>query len=79
MVEKLKSSLETLDPPECPHCRIEMKWVQSNLIQTTPTYIEHHFVCGTCSRKSARRDQVESRAPQAPPSKLSRTAINWAA
>lgn len=79
MVDKLKASLENLDPPECPHCRHEMKWVQSNLIQSIPAFIEHHFVCGTCRRRTLRHDKVDDRPQKMPPGKLSREDLGRAA
>lgn len=79
MVEKLKNSLENLDPPECPHCRVEMKWYRSELVQSDPAYIEHHFMCASCNRTAKRRDKVEDRSGPLPPEKLSRGRYSRAA
>jgi hypothetical protein len=50
MVDKLRDSLEGLEPPSCPACRVPMKWVRSELVETDPTIIMHLFMCSTCER-----------------------------
>ena len=67
MVDKLKRSLEQLDPPNCPNCSIEMKWTSSTLIDATS--IAHVFVCAGCSCTSKTRSTI--RAINTPPQKLS--------
>jgi hypothetical protein len=59
MVDRLKTSLENLEPPECPHCHIEMKWFESKLIEPEPAaVIEHQFACDTCGRTRKFREKV---------------------
>lgn len=72
MVDRLKSSLENLDPPECPTCRIEMRWFESKLIEADPALIEHKFVCSSCGTTRTRQDKVEKGSSNIPPAKLSR-------
>ena len=67
MVDKLKRSLEQLDPPNCPNCSIEMKWTSSTFIDATT--IAHVFVCAGCSCTSKTRSTI--RAINTPPQKLS--------
>ena len=60
MVDKLKRSLEQLDPPNCSNCSIEMKWTRSTLIEATT--IAHVFVCAGCSCTS--KDQIHNQGDQ---------------
>jgi len=48
VVDKLKRSLEELEPPICPSCHIEMKWIRSSL--TSSETILHLFHCANCHR-----------------------------
>jgi hypothetical protein len=48
VVDRLKQSLENLDQPVCPSCRIEMKWTRSALVSAD--MISHLFHCPNCFR-----------------------------
>ncbi len=73
MVDRLKRSLENLEPPVCPHCHVEMQWFESRLIKPEPSaVIEHQFACDTCGRTRKQREKVE--AKQQGPAKLARSA-----
>jgi hypothetical protein len=51
MVDRLKQSVEHLEPPVCPDCHIEMKWYRSVLAkETDPAAIAHFFQCLNCNR-----------------------------
>jgi hypothetical protein len=67
MVDRLKKSLEHLDPPYCPNCAIEMKWTHSSLVDEVT--VRHVFVCSNCSRKTETKATI--RASRVPPKKLS--------
>jgi hypothetical protein len=61
MVERLKRSLENLEPPECPQCHVEMKWFESKLVEPEPSLvIEHQFICETCGRTRKQREKVDA-------------------
>jgi hypothetical protein len=61
MVDKLKRSLENLDPPECPQCHVEMNWFESKLIKPEPSaVIEHQFACDTCGAMRKHREEVDA-------------------
>jgi hypothetical protein len=58
MVDKLKRSLEQLDPPNCPNCSIEMKWTRSTLI-------DDHRACFRLPRLLLYlRDQIHDQGDQ---------------
>jgi transcription elongation factor Elf1 len=67
MVDKLKRSLEQLEPPNCPNCSSEMKWSRSALVDTTT--IVHVFVCPGCSHTVETQSKIS--AMSIPPKKLS--------
>lgn len=67
MVDRLKKSLEHLDPPTCPGCNSEMIWSRSSLEDAIT--IVHVFLCSGCSNTAATRTTV--RANNIPPGKLS--------
>lgn len=69
MVDKLKESLEQLEPPICPTCRIDMRWTRSALIEAEPTTIAHLFGCANCNRTAESKSSV--RPVIIPPGKLS--------
>ena len=74
MVDRLKRSIEDLEPPTCVHCHVEMKWYRSDMISSSPIVINHHFACPTCNRISERRSEAAAE-PKIPPGKLS--APRW--
>jgi transposase-like protein len=74
MVDRLKRSLEQIEPPICPTCHIEMRWTRSALI--TAEIIEHLFQCPNCHRTNQTTSKV--RATAVPPGKLS-APIRWRA
>jgi hypothetical protein len=56
MVDKLKRSLEHLDPPDCPKCNVEMKWLRSSLVDEAT--IVHVFVCPGCSTTAETKSTI---------------------
>ena len=70
MVDRLKQSLEQLEPPICPNCNMEMRWSRSTLIEASPVTIAHVFVCVGCNRIAETTSEVRS-ATIVPPDKLS--------
>jgi hypothetical protein len=69
MVDRLKKSLEQLQPPICPTCRAEMRWTRSELLEPDPVTILHVFHCPGCQRIEQTKAVLGSVA--IPPSKLS--------
>jgi predicted RNA-binding Zn-ribbon protein involved in translation (DUF1610 family) len=67
MVDRLKKSLEHLDPPYCASCALEMNWSRSSLVDEVT--IVHIFVCPGCSSTAERKSTI--RATGVPPKKLS--------
>ena len=67
MVDRLKRSLEQLDPPACPNCQSEMNWFRSSLEDAIT--VVHIFVCPGCSNTAETRTMV--RESGVPPGKLS--------
>lgn len=67
MVDRLKRSLEHLDPPNCPNCTFEMKWSRSALVDATT--IAHVFICPGCSHTAETKSTIS--AVSIPPKKLS--------
>jgi predicted RNA-binding Zn-ribbon protein involved in translation (DUF1610 family) len=67
MVDRLKKSLEQLDPPYCPNCGTEMTWTRSSLVDVVT--ITHVFVCPNCARTAETKTKI--RATGLPPEKLS--------
>lgn len=78
MVDKLKNSLEQLEPPVCPGCGQPMSWYSSFLLEYSPVVIEHRFSCTRCGTK-ARREDVRTDRSVEPPGKLSKGRIDRAA
>ena len=67
-MKQLKDSLDQLDNPSCPNCRIAMKWFRSELVRDNPkTTIAHLFVCPNCKR--AQRQDTNLTPVSAPPDK----------
>lgn len=58
MVDRLKKSLEQLDPPACPACNSDMSWSRSSL--EDPMTIVHVFVCTGCSSTVETRTTVRT-------------------
>jgi hypothetical protein len=79
MVDRLKRSLEHLEPPECPQCHVEMKWFESKLIKPEPAVVEHQSVCETCGGTRKRQQKVdENGAHTNGPARLARSPRGWA-
>jgi hypothetical protein len=53
MVDRLRRSLEQLEPPTCPTCEVEMTWTRSELTAYEPVMIHHTFYCPRCNRTEA--------------------------
>ena len=70
MVDKLKRSLEQLEAPICPTCRIEMRWTRSTLVAHDT--IVHLFACPNCHRVEETKSSVLK--IMVPPDKLSAPA-----
>jgi len=69
MVDRLKQSLEQLEPPSCPNCLIEMRWTRSTLVAPDPITIAHLFACPNCHRVEERKSSADTSS--IPPGKLS--------
>ena len=78
MVDRLKRSLEQVEAPICPNCRIEMKWYRSTLVGTDPITIMHLFTCPNCQRVADVESTVGADSLP-PPHKLSAPRIPRAA
>ena len=50
MVDKLRRSLEDLEPPGCPNCHVDMQWDSSVMVKAAPLTIDHFFSCPNCAR-----------------------------
>jgi hypothetical protein len=70
MVDKLRQSLEQLEPPICPNCHMEMRWSRSTLVEVSPVTITHLFICVSCNGIAETTSEVRS-ATIVPPDKLS--------
>ena len=71
MVDRLKQSVEHLEPPVCPNCEIPMKWFRSDLTsEAEPQTVVHHFHCPNCNRLRE-RTTVLVRGEAVDPKKLS--------
>lgn len=73
MVDSLRASIQQLDPPDCPHCRIKMRWYRAELRLFEPPVIEHYFICPNCRAVLQVQTPFEGDADPGPPPKLSRT------
>jgi len=69
VVDRLKQSLEELEPPTCPSCRIVMRWTRSTLVAQDPITIAHLFACPNCHQLAESKSSI--RTPIIPPGKLS--------
>jgi hypothetical protein len=70
MPDELRRSAEALEAPDCPNCRIPMKWYRSIRASQTPLVIDHFFICDDCHRLVGHRDEPSVPA-SVPPTKLS--------
>lgn len=57
MVDKIKRVFDELEPPACPNCRIDMKWIRSSLVEAET--IQHLFHCPNCWRTSETTSKIE--------------------
>jgi hypothetical protein len=74
MVDRLKRSVEGLEPPACPACHMDMRWYRSELAKdgAAPAVL-HFFVCPSCNRIAQTRTAApDDAAPPKP--RLSRPA-----
>lgn len=55
MVDKIKNSIDKLEPLGCPKCGKPMSWFSSQLIEYSPVVIEHAFYC-SCGAKKTTKD-----------------------
>lgn len=69
MVDRLKQSLDQVETPICPNCRIEMRWSRSTLVAEDPVTIAHLFQCPNCNRVAKTKSTIA--ATPTPPAKLS--------
>lgn len=78
MVESLKRSIENLESPTCPNCRIDMKWYRSAKVAEVPSTIAHYFTCPNCHRITETRSRLKTAdMPEPPLGKLSRPASRY--
>ena len=67
-MDLLKKATGQLEPPECPNCRVTMRWFRSELVRDTPEPIlAHLFVCPNCKR--AHRNDTKFNLVRVPPDK----------
>jgi hypothetical protein len=71
MVDRLKRSLNELEPPGCPNCHLEMIWYRSELVQSAPVTIDHFFQCPNCDRIQSIQGLGASGNEENPPKRLS--------
>jgi predicted RNA-binding Zn-ribbon protein involved in translation (DUF1610 family) len=69
MVDRLKQSLEQLEPPVCPNCHLDMSWYRSALMSESPVTIAHLFTCPNCGGTAETRSSMPRTV--VPPPKLS--------
>ncbi|QOZ67179.1 hypothetical protein SAMN05192541_1263 [Bradyrhizobium arachidis] len=68
-MDRLKNALGQLEAPDCPNCRITMRWFRSELVRDTPDpLIAHLFLCPNCKR--AQRTDTTFTPARVPPDKL---------
>jgi hypothetical protein len=75
MVDRLKASVEQLEPPTCPNCSVEMKWYNSLLLREGE--IGHYFHCPNCGRLKETRSLVAAVDGATGRPKLSRPAHHF--
>jgi hypothetical protein len=75
-MDRLRRSLDQVDVPICPNCRVEMKWYRSALVVDQPTMIDHVFNCPICQRIDSVRSTIRH-DPTPPPGKLSAPRLRW--
>ena len=73
MADDLKRSIEHLESPDCPDCRIKMKWYRSVRASQLPLVIDHFFQCGDCGRIVQVRSDQSSPTNSSSPTRLSRS------
>lgn len=59
MVDRLKNSLEELDPQICEKCDREMQWYRSEIQLGNPHLVDHHFYCSDCGTRKTQSTQVK--------------------
>ena len=75
MVERLKASVEDLEPPTCPNCNLSMKWIRSLLLDAIePATVGHFFQCGNCGGIKETKSRVRTINEAITPPKLSKPA-----
>ncbi|MET4277486.1 glutaredoxin [Bradyrhizobium sp. F1.2.2] len=68
-MDLLKKAMGQLEPPECPNCRVTMRWFRSELVRgKEEEIIAHLFVCPHCKR--AQRNDTKFNPVRVPPDKL---------
>lgn len=69
-MDKLKKSIEQVEPPICPNCLVEMRWTRSTLVSDDePAMIQHIFQRPSCYRVGETETEVKENG--VPPQKLS--------
>src|ERR1044072_2100882 len=68
MVDRIRRAFDELEPPACPSCHIDMKWIRSTLVARDT--INHVFQCPSCSRPGETTSKIEV-VVVVPPDKLS--------
>ena len=75
MVDRLRRSLEDLEPPTCEDCHVEMAWYHSVLVSAHT--VAHFFQCPNCSRMREMRSTVCGGSQAPGPTKLSRSRCGF--
>lgn len=71
MVDRLKKSLEELEPPVCEKCDVEMKWYRSEIQIRAPNMVDHHFFCSNCGGTRTRATELRTKSSDDKPDRLS--------
>jgi hypothetical protein len=66
MVDRLRKSLEELEPPVCDRCDLEMKWYRSEIQRAAARLVDHHFFCTSCGNISVLATTLNTQSPDDP-------------
>ena len=73
MVERLRQSVEHLEPPSCATCHLSMRWYRSTLMSAAvPPSVSHFFQCPNCHRVRETKTPVQPGDQAVDPKKLSK-------
>lgn len=71
MVDRLRRSLEELEPPVCAQCELEMKWYRSEIQRAELDLVDHHFFCVSCGNVSVQATALHKKSPSDDSGRLS--------